>query len=667
MIDQVIIPLEPSEGDMSSLPQPDSGLVRAILDSIPARVAVLDRELRYIYGNRSLLQFLGVSKAGIIGCNIVAVLGEKAFEEFKPYVTRALGGETVSRSEWITYPGSRERYVQQVVTPYRANDHTIAGLFIFTRDLTDLKLHEQQLAQQIEALRASKAVHAAVVETSLDCVIVVNEDDCIVEFNPAATATFGYTREEALGRSIAELIIPLEFRDRHMQAMRRYLVTSEGTMLGRRVELEALCKDGRRIPIEIAITEVTLPGQRLFTAHLRDLTEARQAAAEIERQRDALYQSEKLAAMGSLLAGVAHELNNPLAIVLGQAHMLQETVKTLPPDNMGQTLSERALKIENAAERCAKIVRSFLAIARQRKVEKREVQLGPLLNEALDLLSYTLRSASINVTCDIASDLPNVRADPDQIHQVAVNLLVNARQALEEIEGPRRINITARLDGNRRGVTISISDSGHGIPAHLRNRIFDPFFTTKAHDKGTGIGLPVSRGFIEGNGGRLTLAPRKEGEGACFVIWLPVENLAAKVAHSSSSAVVEDKDLQGSALIVDDEAELASVMADILASRGMRSDIVLNGRDALTKLLASPNAYDIILCDLQMPKMAGPALFRHLKSKQPHLTKQIAFVTGDTLGSSASQFLAEAGCPIIEKPFRPEEVWRVVRQLRGVS
>ena len=140
MINQLMTPLEPSEGDMSSLPQPDSGLARAILDSIPARVAVLDRELRYIYGNRSLLQFLGVSKTGIIGRNVVDVLGEEAFEEFKPYVTRALSGETVSRNDWITYPGSRDRYVQQVITPYRACDRTIAGLFIFTRDLTDLSL-----------------------------------------------------------------------------------------------------------------------------------------------------------------------------------------------------------------------------------------------------------------------------------------------------------------------------------------------------------------------------------------------------------------------------------------------------------------------------------------------------------------------------------------------
>ena len=667
MIDQPMTSMEPSEGDMSSLPQPDSGLVRAILDSIPARVAVLDRELRYIYGNRSLLQFLGVSKTGIIGRNVVDVLGEEAFEEVKPYVTRALGGETVSRNDWITYPGSRDRYVQQVITPYRACDRTIAGLFIFTRDLTDLKLHEQQLAQQIEALRASKAMHAAVVETSLDCVIVVDGNDTIIEFNPAATATFGYTHEEALGRSIAELIIPLEFRDRHIQAMRRYLSTGEGSMLGRRVELEALCKDGRRIPIELAITEVTLPGQRLFTAHLRDLTEARQAAAEIERQRDALYQSEKLAAMGSLLAGVAHELNNPLAIVLGQAHMLRESVKTLPLGDIEQTLSERARKIETAAERCAKIVRSFLAIARQRKVEKCEVRLEPLLSGALDLLSYTMRSASVVVTCDIASDLPNVWADPDQIHQVVVNLLVNACQALEEIEGPRKINIAARLETNRRGVTISIADTGHGIPRHLRNRIFDPFFTTKAHDKGTGIGLPVSRGFIEGNGGRLMLAPHKEGEGACFVIWLPIENIAAKTAPVGPSGIPENAKFQGSALIVDDESELAAVMADILASRGMRSDIMLNGRDALTRLLAEPNAYDIIFCDLQMPKMNGPALFRQLKSKQPHLTKQIAFVTGDTLGSSASQFLAEAGCPVIEKPFRPDEVWRVVLQMRDAT
>jgi PAS domain S-box-containing protein len=667
MIEQPKLSPEPSAGDMSGLPQPDAGLVRAILDSIPARVAVLDRELRYIYGNRSLLQFLDVTAAGLIGSTIDEVLGEKSFEEVRPYIEQALNGKTAHRSDWITYPGARERYVQQVITPYRASDNTIAGLFIFTRDLTDLKLHEQQLAQRIEALRASKAMYAAVVESSLDCVIIIDEKDSIVEFNPAATATFGYSREEALGKPIAHLIIPEEFRDRHVSAMQRYLASGRGSMLGRRVELEALCKDGRRIPIEIAITEVTLSDKRLFTAHLRDLTEARQAAAEIERQRDALYQSEKLAAMGSLLAGVAHELNNPLAIVLGQAHMLQDTVRTLPPGPMGQALSERARKIETAAERCAKVIRSFLDISRQRKVEKCEVRLETLLKTALDLLSYPLRSASIEVTCDIAEDLPNVWTDPDQLHQVVVNLLVNARQALEGIEGPRTILIAARPDDDRRGVTISISDNGHGIPVHLRNRIFDPFFTTKSHDKGTGIGLSVSRGFIEGNGGRLTLGPHREGEGACFVLWLPVEDPARGRATGAPSDAAGKDRLTGHALIIDDEAELADVMADILASRGMRCDIELNGHDALARLLAKPDAYDIILCDIQMPQMDGPTLFRRLKSQQPHLTKQIAFVTGDTLGSKASQFLAEAGCPVIEKPFGPSEVWNIVLQMRGMS
>jgi PAS domain S-box-containing protein len=413
------------------------------------------------------------------------------------------------------------------------------------------------------SLEEHAAVYAAVIGSALDPVVVVDEAGLVVALNPAAEAAFGYSLEEAMGQSIGALIVPDHMKAAHEQGMARYRATRQPRVLGRRVEMEACCKDGRVIPVELAITEVVLPDRRLFTAHLRDLSEARRAAAEIERQREALHQSEKLAALGSLLAGVAHELNNPLSIVLGQAIMMREAAEA----GGNVALGERAEKIEAAAERCARVVRSFLAIARQRKAEKRALALAPLLDSAIDLLLYGLRSGGVTVSRDYGGPLPQVFADHDHVHQIVVNMLVNATQALETVQGRREITVSARSRADDT-VSIVVADSGPGVPAEIAQRIFDPFFTTKVESAGTGIGLSVSRGLAQTQGGHLTLCPSPLG-GAAFELTLPVASCAAEPARLDAAPIIADH--QGRrAIVIDDEPEIAVLLAEALRAVGYR-------------------------------------------------------------------------------------------------
>jgi two-component system NtrC family sensor kinase len=498
----------------------------------------------------------------------------------------------------------------------------------------------------------AEAVGAAVIASALDCIVVIDDGGRIIEFNPAAERTFGYARKAALGRTIGELIVPPALRQHHAEGFARYLAGAPARILGRRVEIEAMRADGGIFPVELTITEVHSAGRRLFTAHLRDLTAARAAEAEIRRQREALHQSEKMAAFGSLLASIAHELNNPLSIVIGNALMLAEEAETAEP-----ALAERARRVQAAAERCARIVRSFLAMARQRKVQPRNMALGDLVRAALELLGYGLRTAGIEVATDLPADLPTLFGDPDQLQQVLMNLLVNASQALEGRPVPRRITIAAHAEAD--AVVLEIADNGAGVPAAIRDRIFDPFFTTKPVGTGTGIGLGVSRGIVEGHGGTITLAPA-EGGGAHFIVRLPIG--AAQHEDPTLERAAAPIPVQGGrVLIVDDEPEIAQLLADMLRDQGFRGEVAASGSAALAAL--ERHDYDAILCDVRMPDIDGQALFEWVVRARPHLVTRMAFVTGDSLGAGAGAFLATAGRPFLEKPFMPAELARLMAAL----
>ena len=531
-------------------------------------------------------------------------------------------------------------------------------------DMNEHRAREAELAARLQAYADSEALSAAVLVSALDCIVVIDEGGCVIEFNPAAEATFGYTRAETLGRSIGELIVPPNLRDAHQKGFERFRSTGVATVLGRRIEIEAMRADGTLFPVELAITEVKLPARRLFTAHIRDLTEVHRARAEIERQREALHQSEKLAALGSLLAGVAHELNNPLSIVTGQALMLREAANELAAENpLFKEFAERSAKIEAAADRCARIVRTFLAMARQRQAERRKVTAPALVEGVLDLLTYGLRTAGVEVVLDLAGDLPSIRADVDQIQQVLVNLIVNAKQALEEVQGPRRITIAARPEGEPAQIVFTVADNGPGVPADIRTRVFDPFFTTKPQGVGTGIGLAVSRGLVEAHGGTLTLAAGN-GAGATFVMRLPIELAAAPSPSPEQAtpapAAAAAPALGRRALVVDDEVEITGLLSEILRRRGFACDVALSGSAAKSRIVDAAAPYDVILCDIRMPDGDGPSLFAWLEAEHPSLARRIAFVTGDTLGPAAGRFLARSGCPVVEKPFTPTEIARVV-------
>ncbi|HEX9857148.1 MAG TPA: PAS domain S-box protein, partial [Paracoccaceae bacterium] len=514
------------------------------------------------------------------------------------------------------------------------------------------KRREEELASRTTAHEAAEARHAAIVRSALDGIIVIDEAGIVVDFNPAAEAIFGYSKATAMGQSVADLIIPEGYRAAHAAGMRNYLETGVARAVGRRLELPAILADGTRIPVELAITDVTYDGKRAFAAHLRDLRPAKEAEEKIRQQRNALHQKEKLAALGSLLAGVAHELNNPLSIVTGQTMMLRDEAERL-----GDTrLMERCERIGAAADRCTRIVRSFLAMARQREAERRPASLATIIEEATELLGYNLRAAGVELETDVANDIPLLMLDAGQIHQVVLNLLVNAQHALEEVEGARRIQVSARADHTGGVVALRVADTGPGVPEGIRSRIFDPFFTTKPQGAGTGIGLAVSRGLIETHGGTLELEPTGKG-GAAFVIRLPLEPVAVEVApEAAAPATATRRKPRRRVLIVDDEREIAALLGEIVTALDYEPVLAYSGNEARARLYDDTGGLAAILSDIRMPDGDGPALYDWLLENRPALARRIGFITGDALGPGAGRFLARSGCPLLEKPFAPADI-----------
>jgi len=375
----------------------------------------------------------------------------------------------------------------------------------------------------------------------------------------------------------------------------------------------------------------------------RDVTERSQG-------EQALRQTEKLAAMGSLLAGVAHELNNPLSVILGQAELLRRTAGTGP-------LAQKADQIADAAGRCASIVGNFLALARQRPPERRRVVLNEVIREALDIVSYPLRMDGVDVVLDLDPELPVLMGDPHQLHQVVLNLVTNAQDAMRGNDGPRMMVVSSSFDKRARRVRLEVSDTGPGIPAAVRSRLFEPFFTTKPQGQGTGLGLSLCQGVVENHGGTIE-AESEEGKGALFRVELPLE---LRRDAEPEAAAGPDQRKGGKILVVDDEVHVAGVLAEMLAVDGHRIDVAQNGALALDRLRQS--TYDLVLSDIRMPELDGLGLYQEVRRLHPEMSRRFVFLTGDRLSAETGRFLSTAGAPSLAKPFHLDEVLSVVRRM----
>jgi signal transduction histidine kinase/CheY-like chemotaxis protein len=363
---------------------------------------------------------------------------------------------------------------------------------------------------------------------------------------------------------------------------------------------------------------------------------------ETRRLQDHLIQSEKLSAIGQLIAGVAHELNNPLASVLGFADFLVDD-SGVPP-----RLAEPLRVIQQEAQRAASIVRNLLTFARKQEPDRGPVAVGPVLERTAALLRNQLLGLNIELTLVVDPDLPEVDGNRNALQQVFLNLANNAAQAIATQRRADGGHVTVRARRWLDGVAVDVTDDGPGVPEALQQRVFEPFFTTKPEGEGTGLGLSICQGIVREHGGRLTLHS-PPGDGATFTVELPAgaPGPAATAAEGRSTAT-------GRILVVDDEPHILHYMRATLEAWGHEVDVASGGEDALER--ARTGRYDVIITDVRMPRVGGRDLYERLGREAPAAAQRVVFSTGDTVRDDTLAFLERAGRPVLHKPFTLAEL-----------
>jgi two-component system NtrC family sensor kinase len=533
------------------------------------------------------------------------------------------------------------------------------GVLVCSDDARERKFtHEEILRAEVLAHQASIAMENARLfqrvsrsqrewETTFDamqdCVSVHDTTGKVIRANVALARRLKTIPQKVIGRYCSEIYNP------------------DGSSLGP-------CRHTRPLKSEaLLVEEMTLPAMDgVFQISVspwydkdKRLVGSIHVAKDISNEKllqQQLIQSEKLSAIGELIAGIAHELNNPLTGVMGYSQLLQ-----LRKD-LDDRAKENLLKINNLAMRCQRIVQNLLYFARKQKPERTLSDINDILDKTVELRSYELQVNNIEIIRELDRNLPKTVADAHQLQQVFLNIVTNAEQAMLEAHGKGCLTIRTHADAPNARIIVELADDGPGISESYLTKIFDPFFTTKEVGKGTGLGLSLSYGMIKEHGGNI-YARSRWGEGSTFVIELPI---STQLQDEPSPALMpqaqqfEDTVRGKRILVVDDENYILDFFVEVFETLPMQVDTASDGLMAMKKILSAE--YDLIISDFKMPQMSGRELYSWIKENRPKLAARILFVTGDTVSVETRSFFEDNNSRYLAKPFKIEDVKEVIQQ-----
>jgi PAS domain S-box-containing protein len=511
------------------------------------------------------------------------------------------------------------------------------------------EIEAQKKAQQ--ALLESEQMARDVIENALDAFIQTDQAGNIVEWNPQAEAIFGWSRQEALGKRVAKLLLPESVQE-HRQRMMELLLRSEGAAAGDRFEIDAIRKDGETVKIEVSLKLLRRASGHVFNAFVRDLTH--KIAAE-----DQLRQAQKMEAIGQLTGGVAHDFNNVLTVITGTIDILAAEVSAKP------TLAAIVKLISEAADRGAELTAHLLAFARKQPLRPREVDVNRLVVDSAKLMRPTL-GEHIEIRSTLMEQVWTASVDPGQLSSALLNLAINARDAMPD--GGKLVletkNVTfdeeyAAANGDvqpGKYVMVAVSDTGVGIPAAIIDRVFEPFFSTKEVGKGSGLGLSMVYGFVKQSGGHIKVYS-EEGHGTTFRLYLPRTDAPAVQVAEPLPAEIEGGN--ETILVVEDDELVRAYVSTQLQGLGYTTLTAANGTEALA-IADRGAAFDLLFTDVIMPgPFNGRQLAAEMLQRRPQL--KVLFTSGYTENAIIHHGRLDSGVLLLAKPYRKLDLARMLR------
>jgi two-component system NtrC family sensor kinase len=590
-----------------------------IVAALPDAVVITGTDRRVLAANQAGADMLGWQIGEVVGQAIADNVWPGERSHVAAREDRVLSGEPQRyETRIVNHRTGEERDVAVSSGPFRMSGEII-GTVATLRDITDPKRAQDTLAR-------SEARYRHLVESASDAIVTLDANGRFTTVNHAAENISGYKREELVGQWFAPML-PDDDLPKALAHFQQALSGETGLF-----ESQFYRKDGE--VRTISITYSTPQKDEEVLCLIRDVTDQKML-------QEQLIQSEKMSAIGQLVSGVAHELNNPLAGISAFAQLLLAE-KRFPPDQ--RTAAET---IYSEARRASRIVQNLLTFARQHKAEKGPTEINQVLDDTLELRGYELRVRGIDVRREYDDSLPDTMADAHQLQQVFLNLITNAEQAMEQREGHHH-RLTVRTRRNSDSIRIEVEDTGAGIPPNLIERIFNPFFTTKPTGSGTGLGLSISLGIVREHEGRIW-AENPPQAGARFVVEIPVTEPRPSGEHASIAHVPPVGIDRLRVLVVDDEASVRVSLQRYLAGKGHEVETTASGEDALVRLKASK--YDAVIVDMRMPDLSGEQLFERLRSNDPGHAERVIFTTGDLVNEQMRRFLDGTGRPCVPKPF----------------
>lgn len=554
------------------------------------------------------------------------------------------------------------------VVPVFYENHIIGCLNVASHTLDDVPVSSRNALEIITAqigsligriksrqeLEKSEERYRLLAENVRDVIWSTDMDLRFTYVSPSIKYLGDRTAEKVMSMSLEQLLSPTS-QELAMKAFAEELAmvktTPPDSPRSRTLEVEFLRRDGSVLWAELKMNFMRdAAGQPVgILGVMRDISERKIAEEERREFEQKAQLASRLASVGELAAGVAHEINNPLTGVIGYAELLMQ-------EDVPERIKKDLEVIHSGAKRVADVVKGLLKFARQAKPERTLVNINEIIEVTLRLRAYELETSNIKVTTKLDPDLPLTIADPGQLQQVFLNLLINSETEMRSAHGKGKLVVkTEAIDSK---IRISFKDDGPGITKANLERIFEPFFTTREVGKGTGLGLSICHGIVTDHGGRISVESRL-GAGATFIVELPV--IAKKRSRRVKPVHTRQKKATGKILVVDDEPVVRQLLTEVLAAEGHEVDATADGADALKKI--RNNGYNLVLLDIKLPGLSGSELYGRIRKISLTLAKRVVFITGDVMAADTEDFLATTRAPFIAKPFNVKQLKSEVSRL----